>query len=263
MLIKEVSILPTLQSLEEEGTFYRKYTNGTVYFWEHIGEFLIKTDGSILYRKEAGVTEDVFHNYLTGSILPAAHAYSGNLVLHGSCIRVYDKVIGFLGYSGMGKSTTAKAMILRGHQLISDDNIMVSAYEPIKILVGENHMRLWVDALNHFDVETEAESKLHPEFNKHLTKIDDHADEFEVKLDALFVLSYGRKHEIIPLAGANAVTELVSQCKGLLFIKEDREVEHFLQCSKLAKQVPVYQLKRRRGLSNLDALCKKLEEFIK
>ncbi len=262
MHIQEVSVLPTLNSLQEEGTFYRKYANGTLYFWEHVGEFLLKEDGSILYRKANGVAEEVFQNYLTGSILPAAHAYAGNLVLHGSCIRVKNKVIGFLGYSGMGKSTTAKAMILRGHQLISDDNIMVCNYQPIKVLVGENHMRLWKDALNHFDLETDGKSKVHPDFNKHINIIDKHSAEKEVPLDALFILSYGRKHEILPLTGAQAVTELVSQCKGLLFLKEDREVQHFMQCSALARQIPVYLLKRRRGLQNLDKLCAKLEEFL-
>lgn len=262
MQFTEVENLPVLDNLIESGAFYKKYEDYTLYFWEHVGEFLVKKDGSILIKRDPEVTDEVLHNYLTGSILPAAHAYTGNLVLHGSCIRVGGTTIGFLGYSGMGKSTTAKAMILRGHQLISDDNLMVNKYNPVEILAGENHMRLWKDALEHFEENTEKLNKLHPKHDKHVKLIENHTKEVSLKLDILFVLGYGRKHEIIPLTGALAVTELVAQCKGLLYITADREVQHFFQCSQIAQQIPVYRLKRRRGLNKLDKLCALIEDFV-
>ncbi|GAB5537300.1 MAG: hypothetical protein Rubg2KO_35490 [Rubricoccaceae bacterium] len=72
----------------------------------------------------------------------------GMLVLHGAALDVNGQAVVLLGEKGAGKSTTAAALIARGHRLLTDDLVALdpSASAPT-VLPGPTQMKLWPEAI--------------------------------------------------------------------------------------------------------------------
>ena len=72
----------------------------------------------------------------------------GVLVLHGAALDVGGRAVVLLGEKGAGKSTTAAALIARGHRLLTDDLVALApdASAPA-ILPGPTQMKLWPEAI--------------------------------------------------------------------------------------------------------------------
>jgi len=64
---------------------------------------------------------------LGGSVLGLILLLAGKTVLHASAVEMNDRVLAFVGASGMGKSTLATLFCLRGHKLLTDDVLRIDA----------------------------------------------------------------------------------------------------------------------------------------
>ena len=68
----------------------------------------------------------------------------GRLVLHGSAVEVDGQAVVLLGRKGAGKSTTAAALLARGHRLLTDDLVAVDfADGHAQCAPGPLQMKLW------------------------------------------------------------------------------------------------------------------------
>ena len=77
----------------------------------------------------------------------------GHLVLHGSAVDVGGRAVVLVGHKGAGKSTTAAALVARGHRLLTDD--LVALDEGGAVLPGPTQMKLWDASAGALGVETE------------------------------------------------------------------------------------------------------------
>ena len=82
---------------------------------------------------------------IVGPGLGVALHRRGRLVLHGSAVDVGGRALVLLGHKGAGKSTTAAALLGRGHTLLTDDLVVVvpdEAGQPA-CSPGPTQMKLW------------------------------------------------------------------------------------------------------------------------
>jgi hypothetical protein len=69
----------------------------------------------------SGADPDVLPVLLSGNLLAFVLAMAGEAVLHASAVQVGGAALGFIGASGMGKSTMATLLCASGARLITDD----------------------------------------------------------------------------------------------------------------------------------------------
>ena len=69
----------------------------------------------------------------------------GVLVLHGAAIKAGGRAVVLLGDKGAGKSTTAAALLARGHRLLADDLVALTP-DLSTVLPGPTQMKLWPEA---------------------------------------------------------------------------------------------------------------------
>src|SRR5262249_3466189 len=111
------------------GSWYEvgRLVDGSIYArWADVGEFLVSRNGSTIgCRRFHTATEESFQVYLLGQALSFALVQSGSEPLHGTVVVIGGDAVAFLGQSGFGKSTLAASLLASGHQMLTDDLLML------------------------------------------------------------------------------------------------------------------------------------------
>ena len=95
--------------------------------WPERFEFLVSADGcAILGRPIREDPCEPFHTYLLGQALSFALIKQGFEPLHATCVTVDGGAVAFLGECGYGKSSLGAAFVQAGHQLLTDDLLVLS-----------------------------------------------------------------------------------------------------------------------------------------
>ncbi len=98
------------------------YLRGSGHF-----EFLISSDGRvILGRSLREESHEPIHTYLLGQALSFALIKQGFEPLHATAVNINGGAVAFLGESGYGKSSLGAAFIEAGHQILTDDLLVLS-----------------------------------------------------------------------------------------------------------------------------------------
>ena len=130
-------------------------------------------DGTSIYYKAApGVDEDTLRLYILGSGFGALLQQRGYLVLHGNAVEMTDGGgLICVGQSGVGKSTTAAAMMQRGYKIIADDVCPITAAGVV--IPGMPRMKLWDDAANKLSISTIGLNHVMPGVTKYNVPLKD------------------------------------------------------------------------------------------
>jgi len=118
----------------------------------------LKTDGTAAIITRPAQAPDERATQIR-MLAPFAAALQGKLTLHASCVRREGRAYGFIGGSGVGKSTFARYLLERGWQLVCDDLL------PCREAGGRFIIRSQFGAINlqglFFLQRTYAEGELH------------------------------------------------------------------------------------------------------
>jgi hypothetical protein len=87
----------------------------------NIGRFRITSGTEIMVDLLPGVDAGVLRTMLEGPLMAYLLRQRGYLPLHASAVAIAGQGVLFLGESGAGKSTTAAAFSVRGHDVLADD----------------------------------------------------------------------------------------------------------------------------------------------
>ncbi|HEX5089011.1 MAG TPA: hypothetical protein VFV89_14485 [Nocardioides sp.] len=91
----------------------------------------------------AGVDPDLLSVLVTGTLLAFVLTLRGETVLHASAVQIGDAALGFIGGSGMGKSTMATLLCAAGARLVTDDVLRLDATaSPPTCALGATELRL-------------------------------------------------------------------------------------------------------------------------
>ncbi len=116
----DVEIYPGNEGLQAYG-----YMGGG-YHWAHlpgIASFRLDEDLGVLAVPAVGASIGVVEDSYRRNVLPLALHLQGYEVVHGSAVSTTAGVVALCGASGVGKSTFAYGLSLRGHSVWADDAV--------------------------------------------------------------------------------------------------------------------------------------------
>jgi hypothetical protein len=205
----------------------------------------------------------VLRAYILGTAMAFILRQRGLLVLHASCVARGDMAIAFLGSSGWGKSTLASAFHQQGYRLITDDVMALHLDTATPMVVPSfPEVKLLPDAMA--AVGTDAVSMLQSLSHKQIQRLETRFALGPVPLKHLFVLRAGEFNHIQPVPRTQAFSELIQHTRAAKMLHDKTcKIQHFHQCSRLAKAIPMAYLERPRSLDQLPQLIEFIESHLK
>jgi hypothetical protein len=89
------------------------------------GRYLVSGDGRHVACAPPPVASWEWQRLLIGQVLPAAAAVRDLELLHASAVTIGDRAVAFAGLPGLGKSSLALRLMLRGHRLMAEDVLAI------------------------------------------------------------------------------------------------------------------------------------------
>ncbi|GAB4550747.1 MAG: HPr kinase [Pleurocapsa sp.] len=234
--------------------------------WQKLGTFLIREGREIIIASVADVEEKNLHPALLGACMAVALHQREYLILHGSAVKIHNRAVAFIGDKGWGKSTMAAALVLRGHQFITDDVLAIdlSGNEPL-VFPSFPQLKLCPDAVETMGKNPETLPRIMPQVNKRQYKLNQDFSTRPIPLQTIYLLNKGASLSIDKIPTGKLILPLLAHSYGARFGKKLLalgEAKHFLQCTDLANQVNIYSLKRPSDLSLLTDIVNLVEQHI-
>jgi energy-coupling factor transporter ATP-binding protein EcfA2 len=184
----------------------------------------------------------------------------GIFTLHASASLIHGTVSAFIGVKGAGKSTLAAALHGAGHPLISDDLVALGvAFDSRRVAVdpGVPQLKLWPDAVEAAMAHSPEDlPRLYAPSPKRLLPMQHRPAGERLDLGSVFVLEWHSDDASEPAveraSSEGAFLALTQHAYPLRFLGKDAvTANHLRQCTHIASHVPVYLLRRPRGLDRL------------
>ncbi|MHC4197747.1 MAG: hypothetical protein ACYSRP_07535 [Planctomycetota bacterium] len=227
-------------SLEE----YRFYT-------PEAGYYRVREGREIVVKPAPGAMISTVQLFLLGSAWSALCYQRGLSVFHASAVQVEDEAVAFCAHQGMGKSTMAAWLAVRGHALVSDDltRFDIPVQGQLTIYPSAPRLKLWRDALSALEWSSEELERDHFRFEKFYLPWTGVRQQQPLPLRAIYLLEWG-EWNITRLSGGTALHRFVSAAthRGALLEPMGQLGAYWHQCLELVSRVPVWELKRPRDL---------------
>ena len=232
------------------------------------GVFQMDVDGVARYRVEGGsrilvspsvgVADIDLRAYLLGTAVGVLLHQRRLLPLHVCAVAIDGQVHAFCGQSGAGKSTLAAAFHLHGYPMLSDDVGVVMTKPDGQVLFypGFPRIKLWRDALNHFDID-----------EKPLVRDVSRADKFHLALHGsfgiepmplrrLYALERGEacsSPKVDPVNKLQAVGLLIEHTYRTELVRDVGDAKnHLQQCARVAQTIGCFRFTRPWDLGRED-----------
>jgi hypothetical protein len=234
------------------------------HFFRGVGAFLVRSGWEIIVDPVPDTDPRAVRLSILGPALALVLLQRGRLVLHASAVAVAGSVIAFLGGQGGGKSTTAAALNRRGHDLVTDDVLVIHMHQGSPLAVPSfPQFKLWPASVVALGDVPEAYPLLHPHFDKRARRVTQGFAPMSLPLAHLYVLDEGPTLQIAPLQPQEALRELLRHWYGARFGRQLLQARgvasHFLQCACLINHVRICRLQRPARLSALSELARFVE----
>lgn len=229
------------------------------------GTFWIRGGREIRIEPTPGADEDLLRLFVLGPALAILLYQRGLHILHASAVSLWGRASAFLGYPGQGKSTTAAALVKRGHYLVADDAVAVqidSEGERPRVWPAFPQLRLWPEASDSLGVPSEQLHSLHRTYIKRALRLTNRFSSEPLPLKRLYVLAEGKGRSIERLPPQEAIIELVRHSFATRLLSQQPGGLHFSRCARLARRLPVHRLTRPRSLTELSHLAELVEQDV-
>jgi hypothetical protein len=228
--------------------FVTVYSNGQARI--NIGETLsmLVSDGRhVLISANKETPPEEIMTFLLGPALGLLCHQRQVLPLHAAAIKIGDKAVVLVGNSGAGKSTTATALVQRGHRLLCDDIAVINAQQ-ISVLPSYPAIKLWQEAADALGIKTTTLDRTRSGLNKFHYRAEVDFDDKPTQLSALMILQ-PRTHithtEIRRLDKLQALIQLRQHIyRRSLAAAQNSEQACFDQLGQIVSKVPVMILTR-------------------
>jgi hypothetical protein len=235
-------------------------------FPRYAGRFHIKRGREIVVDPHPEADPGIVRTLLLGRVMACLLRQRGYLPLHASAVAIEGRGVLFLGASGAGKSTTAAALYVRGHQVLADDVGAVRAGESgIEVQATWSGLRLLDDSRKII-----RNRGAPPVFqgDKHVFHPEETQPAVSFPLKRIYFLDYGNSGNgsaarTDPIRRSSAVALLNSHS----FLRTWRAGNELRQINldragSIAAAVPLYRLVRERSLDSLPGLAGFVEKDV-
>jgi hypothetical protein len=192
----------------------------------------------------------------------------GATCLHASVLAVGHGAMAILGGKGVGKSTTATALVRRGCPLLADDMaVLTEGAGAFMVQPGYPHLRLWSSAIRALYGSTEALPRVLSCLDKYYLHLTTEREalgwrfqEEALPLKLIYVLRRGDAGLAVPvikpLSSAERLASLITHTSAHYVPLERSRRVHELAClSRLATTIHVRMASCPEGLDKLSQLC--------
>lgn len=233
--------------------------DGTTFHLENVATYQVRDGRQIVINPVAGSDAGALRVNLLGVAFGMLLHQRGLMAIHASAVAVGGSAVLFLGFSGDGKSTTAAAMVRRGHALITDDIAAVQ--------FDGDEARVW-PAFPEIRLLCDSVASLGPTCNatrpdpgdKYSFRTEKRFSTASLPLGRVYLLTPADRNEIEPLRPVAACAEYLRHSFVAGILKPTGTTSwYFHRCAELARQIPVFRLKRRRSLELIDELAELIE----
>ena len=238
--------------------------NDRTFSWPTVGSFRVRNGVEITADLNDDVDPDLARLPLQGAVLAELLRQRGYVVLHASAVVVGGQAVAFVGHKGFGKSTTAGALLARGHRLITDDLLAVDVGGPApRVHSGFPMLKLWPDAVAHLGGDPNTLPLLHRSVAKRSQVLDVQNDpRTAYPLARIVVLDRGDALDLRPISTRDAFVEAIRFSYAVEPIKEEAgtsHAAHVRRYSELARNVPMRRLVRTNDASALPQIARLIE----
>lgn len=233
------------------------------FLWENAGRFLVRHGREIIIEPDDGVEPSTIRQFLLGSVLAMAMHQRWLVVLHGSAVSVNGRGFAFVGDSGQGKSTTAAALVARGHLPLADDIVAIDlTSEGPVLLPAFPELNLWSDVSHAVGFSGDAPAPNQMSRSKRQYRFPGDQLISAVPLAGIYRIEAGSRLELQSNSPSEGTVELFNNSFGPALLPFGTAAPIFQLCSRLATMTPVLCLTRTMNLADLPALIDLIEERI-
>ena len=241
------------------GKFCRlDYADGT--------QFWLDRDGAEVWAtwRENSTIEDTA-TYLIGPVLGRLLRLRGVTCLHASAVAFGEQAVAFVGPAGAGKSTTAAALALRGHAILSDDVVALAERDrSFYVHSAYPYLSLWPESVASIYGSADALPQLSVNYNKRclsLGKQELRFAERSLQLSAIYILGERRGDpaptiEDLPLQ--QAFVSLLANTFGMNVVDGSLRAKEFETLGRLVPAVRIRQIWPHEDASRLPELCQRI-----
>lgn len=217
--------------------------------------FLVRDGIEIIVDVRENADIDYARAIVSGELLSALLRQRGLLTLHASCVAKDGAAIGFVGYSGWGKSTLAMHYVEQDYRLICDDVLAIEfTPEGPMAIPGYPQLKLQSNTAGLYVDDFDGLPLAHSETDKRLHLCTSHFQDSPVPLQRLYLLE-GRDRSatrILNLKSMTAVIELSAHTRAANLLRHAAfRRAHLRQVTDLVASMPVKLLQRRLSLEAL------------
>jgi len=238
-------------------------------WWDGIGkvkisdgnQIIVDTSSNFDYTKETSIIP-----FLLGPVMSILLYQRGFLVLHGSSIKVNNSAIAFLGYRGLGKSTTAINLYKKGYPLITDDILAVGFdREGLPIInPGYPHVRLSDDSYIHIKDDTNILTPIRTYAGKIFCDASKGFSPEPVELKRIYILEEGEKTRISNFKSQESVINLIRHSTANRVMQDHKDqAKNLIQCANLIKNTIISRLEIAHSFKDLPDMVNLIEDDLK
>lgn len=256
--------LPTRMEVDfpRQNPYYYSQEGNTFLKISSIGLFAIRGGREIRVACEDGLDPRRLHLYLTGNIFAFLLLQRGFLVLHASAACVDGKAAAFLGMPGAGKSSLAASLHQIGHTILVDDVTAVDlSTVPVSVIPAFPQIKLDMEVAKGMGIDPNTLTVLDEEEEKRGFRFPERFLSSNQPLSKIYILTDQGDQIFQRISPQAAIVELIRNSYPTRFAQAGG-ANHFLQCAQLAKQVPVFRLKKPSSLKDLTEFAALLADHI-
>lgn len=199
---------------------------------------------------------------LLGPVLGVVLRLRGTVCLHASAVVIGGRAVGLVGVSGAGKSTTAAALALRGHPVLTDDVLALDdhgAAGGFAVRPAYPRLRLWPASARGLLGSEDLLPRMMPGVDKRILSLDGGRASFQpapAPLAALYFLQDRAEGGLRPVEAARpaeALMRLIGDSYASRFLDARRRGEEFDLLGRLVQQVPLREVHAPDDLGQLNA----------
>lgn len=243
--------------------FYRSPAGFLVRFPDYADFVVDPTGQAVSCHPCEDLTPATRDHIFLNQVMPLVRGLRGEAVFHASAVDLLGAATAFLAASGLGKSTLAAALSIRGHPILTDDALVVRRD-------GANHIvdpsipnvRLWRDSEDAV-IAGPARVSEPVSYTEKRALVGSARLRFSPvarPLRAAYVLGSqdAGEIEITPVDGAAATIEWVQHSFLMDVYDRDVRARHFVSTTELAGAVPLFHLAYPRRYELLDDVAERL-----
>ncbi len=238
------------------------HISGVATYWVHKGE-------KVTIELCEGADTLMAKQYLLGSCLGMIMLQRNMIAIHGGTILLDGKGIIFTGDRGAGKSTITSALRLKGYPFVSDDVSAIEVGEPHYIHPGFPQQKLCQDAALKLGYDLSQYKTLMGDNQlKYLIPARDSFVRNQVPLQAIVELQVSDEVKGIEVEMLKGHDRFMTIYNNIYRIEMKRvagvDPDYFKKCISIAKDIPVYRIKRQKDVMTTNQQIEWLEStFIK